>query len=251
MHVSPHPSVPVLSTKVSAMSHKNRTHFRPVSRALALEARLMFDGAGAVAAVDGFDHSFDTAAQPRETRPDTEQRPHEALAPSPTGGGILLVVDARVADQQNLLANLPANVTLRVVDSGESGLAAIGQELAKGGQFDAVHILSHGTPGSLTLGSDQIDGASLTSQSQALQAWAGHLSADADILLYGCDIAQSEKGQAFISQLAHLTGADIAASTNPTGSADKGGDWVLESSTGRIEAGLVLSAVAMRVRSIM
>lgn len=39
--------------------------------------------------------------------------------------------------------------------------------------------------------------------------------------------------------MARLTSADISASTNATGSADKGGDWVLESATGSIEAGVL------------
>lgn len=69
-----------------------------------------------------------------------------------------------------------------------------------------------------------------------MQGWAQHLAADADILLYGCDIAQGEAGQALVTELARLTGADIAASTNTTGSAEQGGDWVLERQTERIEA---------------
>ena len=39
-----------------------------------------------------------------------------------------------------------------------------------------------------------------------------------------------------------LTGADLAASTNATGSAARGGDWQLESSTGSIEARSLVAA---------
>lgn len=221
------------------MSRRN-SHFRPASSALALEPRLLFDGAGAVAAVDGFDAGQDhqAEAQKQETKPAAEARPSDAMESAP--GATLLIIDARVADHQSLLTNLPANVTVRVIDTNESGLGAISEELAKGGEFDAIHILSHGTPGNFSLGTDQIGNNTLAAQSAVLQAWAGHLSADADILLYGCDIAQGEAGQAFISELAHLTGADIAASTNATGSAEKGGDWVLERSTGSIEAGVLV-----------
>ena len=222
-----------------------RPTFRPHSRALALEPRILFDGAGAVAAADSFDADTGHQAQTerQETRPVAETRPGEALERAPAGA--LLIIDARVADHQSLLADLPANVTVRVINAGESGIAAISEALARGGEFDAIHIVSHGTPGSLTLGSDQIDNATLADQRIALQAWAGQLTADADILLYGCDIAQGEAGQAFITELAHLTGADIAASTNATGSAEKGGDWVLERSSGSIEARLVFSETAM------
>ena len=37
------------------------------------------------------------------------------------------------------------------------------------------------------------------------------LTEDGDILLYGCDIAAGEEGEAFIEELAELTAADIAA----------------------------------------
>ena len=57
----------------------------------------------------------------------------------------------------------------------------------------------------------------------------------ADILIYGCDVAAGSKGQAFVTALAAATGADIAASTNSTGAISRGGDWVLESTTGAIE----------------
>src|SRR5690606_10256465 len=68
------------------MTLKKRPHFRPASRALALEPRLLFDGAGAVAVVDGFDNGGDTPAPeaPAATpRPDEvlENGPEEALEP--------------------------------------------------------------------------------------------------------------------------------------------------------------------------
>ncbi len=69
-----------------------------------------------------------------------------------------------------------------------------------------------------------------------LQSWSSALSNDADILLFGCDIASGEPGNNFIHQIASLTGADVAASTNLTGNNALGGDWVLEDRTGAIEA---------------
>lgn len=225
------------------MKNKNNAAiFRSKSRAIALEPRLLFDGAGAVGVADAMEDSY--------TQP--EQNQHEAGHNDTDTNGIfngdelhipggaspstLVIIDSRVDEFQSLLADLPANTVVRVVDSEESGLAAISDELAKGGNFDAVHIFSHGTPGSFTLGSDQVDSSTLANQAEQLQSWSLSLTEEADILLYGCDIAQGETGQAFITQLATLTGADIAASTNATGAAAQDGDWVLESETGSIEA---------------
>jgi hypothetical protein len=64
---------------------------------------------------------------------------------------------------------------------------------------------------------------------------------DGDILLYGCEVAATADGQRFIGALANYTGADVAASTDATGSAALGGNWQLEAATGRIEATAALT----------
>ena len=46
------------------------------------------------------------------------------------------------------------------------------------------------------------------------------------------DQADAELGQAFVADLAALTGADVAASSDATGDAALGGDWELEIGTG-------------------
>ena len=67
-----------------------------------------------------------------------------------------------------------------------------------------------------------------TQRAQDLATLGGALSASGDILLYGCDVAAGADGLAFVNALANATGADVAASTDLTGAAVKGGDWVLE-----------------------
>ena len=76
----------------------------------------------------------------------------------------------------------------------------------------------------------------LTTHSDTLAVLKDTLTEDGDILLYGCNIAAGEEGEAFIEELAELTAADIAASDDITGA---GGDWELEVNTGPIEADVV------------
>ncbi|CAK0741659.1 hypothetical protein CCP2SC5_1100001 [Azospirillaceae bacterium] len=57
------------------------------------------------------------------------------------------------------------------------------------------------------------------------------LTANGDILIYGCDIARGTTGQRFINSIAALTHKDIMASIDATGETGKGGNWTLESST--------------------
>jgi len=66
------------------------------------------------------------------------------------------------------------------------------------------------------------------------------------LFLYGCDIAAEVEGQNFISRLAQITGADVAASQDATGSAALGGNWNLEYASGSIEANIAVSQQAQQ-----
>ena len=43
----------------------------------------------------------------------------------------------------------------------------------------------------------------------AIATWCDALTADGDILIYGCDVASSAQGEQLIEALAELTGADL------------------------------------------
>ncbi len=99
------------------------------------------------------------------------------------------------------------------------------------GAVDAVHLLSHGALGSFTLDAD----SALTRQDD-LARLGQALNAGGDILLYGCDAAQGDDGRALLQTLAAPTQADVAASTDVTGSAALGGNWQLEAASGPVQA---------------
>nr|WP_156328215.1 DUF4347 domain-containing protein [Massilia sp. WF1] len=157
----------------------------------------------------------------------------------------VVFVDAGVADIGQVIAGVPANATVVVLDAGRDGVQQIHDYLAanagKVGAIDivtdlaSVDVVSHGAPGEVTLGSTVLNADTLATYSKQLAEIGSHLSAGADLLLYGCDVASGTTGQQFISALAAATGADVAASTDLTGSAAAGGDWVLEANTGTIE----------------
>lgn len=219
-----------------------RQIFRPRSSALALEPRVMFDGAAAIAVDEHLftpqseGHANVTEARPTPAVESTAANPAPAALPT-----TLLIVDSRVADYQSLLSDLPGNVMVRVINPGESGLAAINSAISGHTDLQSIQIISHGSSGSLTLGTDTITSNTLSSQGSQIQSWAPHLAGDADILLYGCDIGAGTAGTILLTQLAALTGADIAASTDTTGAAAKGGNWTLEQQTGQIESRLTVS----------
>lgn len=129
-------------------------HLRPQRQSLALEPRILFDGAAASATVD--QHHSDPAAQPAAVE---AQGPHAtptegraATDQAPSAARSLLVIDSRIENRDQLLAQLPGNVTAIVVNAGEDGLAAISAALAQLGKVDSIQVMSHGASGQFTLG---------------------------------------------------------------------------------------------------
>ncbi len=155
--------------------------------------------------------------------------------------GTILFVDSNVTDYNTLLTGLGNEVEVCVLNNQEDGVLQIASVLKNRANLDAVHILSHGSSGALLLGSSVLNTANLSRYSDALKTIGSSLSANGDILLYGCDVAQGQQGLDFISQLAAITDADVAASNDLTGATSQGGNWDLEVSTGTIASRLPLA----------
>ncbi|HEY9639068.1 MAG TPA: DUF4347 domain-containing protein, partial [Coleofasciculaceae cyanobacterium] len=152
----------------------------------------------------------------------------------------LVFIDPRVTDVQTLVASVIPGTEVIVLDPSQDGIQQISKVLAKRQQISSLQIVSHGQPGQLQLGSTDLNADALSRDRQAIQHWSKAMTADADILLYGCNVADDEQGIDFIKTLSRLTQADVAGSTNLTGSAALGGDWKLEYATGKIESSLAL-----------
>ena len=168
--------------------------------------------------------------------PDTAAMRHE-----------LLFVGAGVEDSDTLLHGLASDdrdIEVIVLDPERDSIAQITEALAARSDLSAIHILSHGGEGMLQLGATALDSAELASRAGEIGLWGEALQSDGDILLYGCDVAAGSTGAAFVRQLAALTGADVAASTNLTGAAHYQGDWVLEYRTDSIETGIAFTGAA-------
>lgn len=130
-------------------------------------------------------------------------------------------------------SHLAPHQHLVIVRDGE-GLAPITQALDRY-HPQALHLISHGSSGQITLGHATLSTATLATYYQDFAHWRQSLPVGADLLLYGCEVGQGEIGQTFLHQLQQVTGADIAASTTATGNPDQGGDWQFETTLGRVE----------------
>ena len=160
----------------------------------------------------------------------------------------IVFVDHRVPDLHVWLDNVSPNAELVLLSADQDPLATISstiQNASKSGHIKSIHIVSHGESGKLHLADQVIDQRRLTESQEMIANWRHHLSSTADILIYGCDVAEGPAGEQFVKTLARLTGADIAASTDRTGnSVERASDWVLERHIGNIETHLVLDANA-------
>ncbi len=156
----------------------------------------------------------------------------------PTANKQIIFVDSSVQDYKSLIQGINA-AQIFILNENLSGIEQITNALANQKDIEAIHILSHGSEGSSKLGSDVLNGESLEHFSTQIQQWGSSLTENADILLYGCNVGEGSVGKAFLNQLSELTGADIAASDDLTGSAALGGDWDLEVTTGKVESSVV------------
>ena len=146
-----------------------------------------------------------------------------------------------VSDYESIVSEIGDSSTVYIIDAGSDALAQMADILSGYHDLNAVHIMSHGDSGVIDLGLIQITNDNVSDYTELLNQIGSSLSADGDILVYGCEVAAGESGKTLIASLAQATGADISASDDLTGAVDKGGDWVLEFSSGSVEADVLSS----------
>ncbi|MEP3225399.1 MAG: Ig-like domain-containing protein [Parasphingorhabdus sp.] len=148
-----------------------------------------------------------------------------------------IFIDTNVENYQELADTWAGKGIIVLIDGNSDGIDQIMAALAGADNIGAIHLVSHGDNGVFWLGTTRIDSASVSGALAASLASIGaKLAPNGDILIYGCDVGADEAGQQLMNALAAVTGADIAASIDDTGSILRGGDWTLESRLGQVDA---------------
>src|SRR4028119_468009 len=220
----------------------------------------------------------------------------------------LVFIDSNVEDYQSLISGVSPNAEVIILDETLDGIEQITERLATKQNIEAIHIISHGSPGAVQLGANTLNSSNIENFAAGLKQWRTALIPGADILLYGCNVAadvsvttdidyirhiseqlkllslclsrlkptqdnldnsligssvedfryqtgvktsgptgvKPTKPNQFLERLRELTGADIAASANPTGNAALGGDWELEVQIGLIETPIAFNANTLK-----
>jgi glucose/arabinose dehydrogenase len=140
----------------------------------------------------------------------------------PTG---IVIIDPQVDKLECIVESALPGMQAVVLNPHKDGILQITRVLAKYKNIDSLHIISHGSPGLLGLGSTLIDIEKLSLYREHIIEWTHHLKERASIVLYGCSLAAGRAGQEFLQSLIDWTGANIAASSVPVGHPLQGGSW--------------------------
>ena len=110
---------------------------------------------------------------------------------------------------------IQADAKVLLLDSNQDSIAQITKALAAGNYY-SLHLISHGSPGCLHLGTTNLSSETIAQYKQQLLEWR-----IAEIFIYGCNVAVNPN---LLIKLRVLTGANIAASAQEVGQ----GNWNLE-----------------------
>ena len=176
-----------------------------------------------------FSSTSSTIASTLPTRGVTSQEPVSTL----------VVIDAGVADYQQLMAGVVSDAAVVLLNDDQDGLAQITSALEHRPGVKQLHIITHGSPGTLYLGNGELNLTNLLDYQETLASW--FVDSEAELLLYGCNVAAGDAGEEFITKLQAATQAKIAASTTKVGSLSEGGNWSLDVATADFTPQLAIS----------
>ena len=230
-----------MSRKVQKQQHKQPTRR---ARLEELEPRILYSADFIPALLD------DTVAAPEQRVIDTGGEFAQQAATEQKAEACrheLVLVESDTPDYQKLVDDIvkqddpSRDIKVVVLDRNRDGVAQITSILSQYQDLSAVHLIAHGSDGQVQLGTTTLNFDTLLKSAAQIKGWGKAFGAGGDLLLYGCGVAQHADGKALVDALAALTGADVAASDDPTGQRDLGGDWELEYQDGTVETHLAIT----------
>src|SRR4028118_2013376 len=117
----------------------------------------------------------------------------------------LVFIDSNVEDYQSLMSGVSPNAEVIILDETLDGIEQITERLAIEENIEAIHIISHGSPGSVHLGANTLNSSNIESFAPGLQQWRKALIPGADILLYGCNVAADVSVTTDIDYIRHIS----------------------------------------------
>jgi len=167
---------------------------------------------------------------------------------APTAGLEILLADASVEHLHVLLNGLRPGVKVHLISPLDNPIDYFVNFLSLS-NLDTLHILGHGAPGEIILGSHKLDIAALQLLKEKLTPKShntlrdsmasdnsnvtkinlmNNANTDTQICLWSCQTGAGQIGKDFMNTLANITNATVFATEHLVGNQSKGGTWDLE-----------------------
>lgn len=121
----------------------------------------------------------------------------------------IVMVDAAVHHYQHLLPNHLLGMDIHILKAEEDGIAQLQTLLPRYQNLSNLHLVCQGAPGQMRIGATLLSEVNLWAYADDIRQWRDSLNDNAEIFIYGSNLAANRVGQAFVSWLRFLTGAGI------------------------------------------
>ena len=136
-------------------------------------------------------------------------------------------IDRGVDDLATLLAGIRPDVEPILLSNDEPAPRQMARAVQGREGLVAIHVIAHGRPGEVSFGAGVLSVETIAEHSEDL-AQLGLTLGAGELQLWTCQTAQGQRGAAFVGTLAHIAGAQVAASTQLVGAAARDGQWALD-----------------------
>jgi len=153
---------------------------------------------------------------------------------------MLVAIDAGVDHGDALAAGAIKGARLLMLNSQRCAIAQITKAIHRfPGNFQSLHIVTHGSPGCLHFSSGNLTLSNLSDYAAEIESWFSYCtiekgsdirvqSPDNFLSLYACSVATGDAGEEFLEKMQYLAGVTIHASRGKVGSIALNGSWKLD-----------------------
>jgi hypothetical protein len=140
----------------------------------------------------------------------------------------LAFIASTISDLDTFIGNLRPGVEAVILGGSTSALAQMEQTLRSRENIKVIHVVAHGSAGSVQFSSGALTGDTLDHYTTELSRIGEALGTGGNLLLWSCNTASGEVGKTFVDALARITHVNVAGATGRVGSAAFGGEWIIE-----------------------
>jgi len=110
----------------------------------------------------------------------------------------IVFIDSRVNDIDLLVSQFDTGTEYYILNASADGVLQIESVLTGKSDYDSIQIISHGSAGSITIGSTLLTENNLSEYQSHLESIGHSLTDNGDLLLYGCSVGAGATGHQYI-----------------------------------------------------